>query len=353
MSLKKNIKLFYKSIIVFIFKVYFGKIQIDKRNIIKIFSKKINIQNFIYKIYNIKDCRIYTNTNDIAVIKNNFILPGPSVQIRNSSNGSVRKNVVFKEGTPKIYKKINKRVFSLLTGTDSNNNYYHWFFDCLPKIYFFKKNYNFKTTDFFLVPNYLHSYQKESLRILGIKNILNAYHLKHFQIKELIITSFTNFNDNPPFFIIDFLRKNFLKKKFLNTKKQKNKIFLNRLGDASKNRDIFNKKEILKIFIKKGFKIVDTSKLSLIKQIKLFNSAKYIAGVHGASFVNVIFCKKNTKVLELVLKKSKINLYKNISKKAGLIFSILESENTTMKITNRHWDGHLIINNKKLLNFLV
>ncbi len=58
-------------------------------------------------------------------------------------------------------------------------------------------------------------------------------------------------------------------------------------------------------------------------QIALFNSAKVIVGNHGAGFANLVFCKKNTKIIEFVDKNTS-QVTKKISKDLNLkYFSIM------------------------------
>ena len=58
-------------------------------------------------------------------------------------------------------------------------------------------------------------------------------------------------------------------------------------------------------------------------QIALFNSAKIIVGNHGAGFANLVFCKKNTKIIEFVDKNTSQPI-KKISKDLNLkYFSIM------------------------------
>ena len=166
-------KKIYKNFIIFIFKIIYGEIKIFHKKKIKYNIKKITYKNKPYNVYEIDNCRIYTNTNDVAFIKDNIIIPGASLQMRNNLNQNVKFNYVINNGTPKYCKNINKRVFSLLCDVDANNNYFHWFFDSLPKYFFYKKFYKFNKNDFFMVPNIKHNYQIESLKILKIKNIIN------------------------------------------------------------------------------------------------------------------------------------------------------------------------------------
>ena len=44
---------------------------------------------------------------------------------------------------------------------------------------------------------------------------------------------------------------------------------------------------------------MNLNKICFIDQVKIFNSAEIILGVHGAGFSNIIFCQKNTKIVEI------------------------------------------------------
>ena len=49
----------------------------------------------------------------------------------------------------------------------------------------------------------------------------------------------------------------------------------------------------------KGFKSYKTGELPFLNQVYLFNNAKQIVGAHGAAFANLVFCKKDTKIVEI------------------------------------------------------
>ena len=132
--IKRKLKLFYKSIVKLFFETLYGNITLPKttRGIIK----KIKIEktffktfkNKHYQIYIVKNSRIYTDNNEnVAIIKNNTILPHISFQqvygqLRNHSYNSVLKN-----GTPAFVKKIKGKIFNLCQGA-SGNNYFHFLF---------------------------------------------------------------------------------------------------------------------------------------------------------------------------------------------------------------------------------
>ena len=63
----------------------------------------------------------------------------------------------------------------------------------------------------------------------------------------------------------------------------------------------------------KGFSKYRTGELSFFEQIYLFNNAKCIIGAHGAAFTNLVFCKPNTKVIEIRPPTQINNNYKRIN----------------------------------------
>ena len=112
----------------------------------------------------------------------------------------------------------------------------------------------------------------------------------------------------------------------LRKKKFFKKIYIDRSDskfNLSKKRQIINEDIIKNTLIKKKFKIVKLSEFKFVDQIALFNSAKIIVGNHGAGFANLVFCKKNTKIIEFVDKNTSQPI-KKISKDLNLkYFSIM------------------------------
>ena len=98
-----------------------------------------------------------------------------------------------------------------------------------------------------------------------------------------------------------------------------------------------------------GFSIHKTGKMSFFEQIYLFNNAKVIVGAHGAAFTNLVFCKRKTKIIEIIPKSHPNTVSKKISKVKNLNYfrfitnDLKESEKNT---------GDIVVNidtlNKKL-----
>ncbi|NOU01134.1 MAG: glycosyltransferase family 61 protein [Gallionella sp.] len=91
------------------------------------------------------------------------------------------------------------------------------------------------------------------------------------------------------------------------------KIYLSR-QKASSTRRQYNENEVINIFKKYGFEIVSPEKLSIVEQISLFDNADFIAGVTGAAFTNILFCKTGCKVLCIQSAKNDLSVFSTIAK---------------------------------------
>lgn len=75
-----------------------------------------------------------------------------------------------------------------------------------------------------------------------------------------------------------------------------NLIYISRI--SSKNRPLTNELELIEHAKRLGYDIIDPSKMPFIQQVRLFSSAKVVAGLHGSGLVNAAFCKPNSILLE-------------------------------------------------------
>ena len=313
-SIKKRLLNITKRIGYSIWFLLYGRIEqaidFENHNSIEVLNASLE-KGYLYKIFKIKNCRIYTDTvTDTAFIIENKIIKGPSFQHRNPKNADISENIVFQKGTPKIKKKLDGKIFSLLTGGGGNKNYWHWLFDVLPRINILEKHIDINEIDFFLFPDLNERFQKESLDLLDIpynKRVSSITH-RHIQT-DLTITvdhPYVVKNDpsieiqNLPNWILKYLRDKFFNHE--NNNKFPDKFFIDRSDSKSNHRHlrkIINEKEIKEFLIKKGFSIITLGDLSFIDQINLFKNASQIIGLHGAGFANLTFCQPKTHVIEL------------------------------------------------------
>ena len=320
LNLKKIFQVYLKSVGYFLFKILYGKIESiitpENEDGITVNSVKKN-DKFLYKIYKLSNGRLYTDrVSDTAVIKNNKIVEGASFQFRtiNSEvvNAKINENLVFKHGTPRLQKKLQGKVLSLLTGGGGNENYWHWIFDVLPRLGICENVINIDSIDFFLVPNNKRKFQIETLEILKIpkKKQISSIEYRHIMAKDLYVTSHpVALSDNStegilniPAWISEWLKKKFFKNNLKNKENFSKKIYLDR-SDSKSNvkslRSITNEEEVRSYLKSEGFKSVKLADLHFKDQVLAFSEADIIVGLHGAGFANMPFCKPNTKIVEL------------------------------------------------------
>ena len=370
-SIKKKIQSIFKNIGYSLSKAFYGHIKgvIESKNNPSIeIIEKILEKDYLYKIYIIKHCKLYTDTvNDAAFIIKDKIIDGPSYQFRSEKfqgvkNSDISQNIVFKKGTPRIKRKINGTVFSLLTGGAGNSNYWHWLFDVLPRFKILENQYNFNDIDYFLFPDTKERFQKETLDLLNIpkSKILSSKDFRHIEAKQIITVDHPYvLKNNPtaeiqniPSWILNYLNEKFIPK--YKEIKLPQKIYIDRKDSKSNHRHlrkIINEKEVKNYLIKKGFSIIALSELSFLDQINLFSNAKQIIGLHGAGFANLVFCKPETLALEV---KSEVAapVIGNLAKKLGLKFK--EMSIKPEKNPNNDQQGLIYVSikdlEKKLIN---
>lgn len=356
--IKKKIQSLFKYISYYIFFLINGKIHktIKSKNNKKIKVKRVKFGNkLIYKVYCINSSRIYTDTiNDTSIILDKALVDGPSFQLRNNKNSSIKNNSVLTKGTPRIKKKINGILLSLLTGGAGNNNYWHWMFDVLPRLAIANKIIKKKDIDFFLFPNTSYNFQRESLELLKIpqKKILSSQKYRHLEAKKILVTQHPYvFKNDPekeiqkiPGWIIRWLRAAYLKKS--RNKRYAEKIYIDRSDSKYKDsRWISNEKDLKNFLFEKGFSIVRLSEHHFNEQIKIFNNANYIVGSHGAGFANLVFCRPGTQVLELRFNNVD-HIFKNLSKSVKLNYSSILGK-TKKTVSNLEKDVEISLDELK------
>tara|TARA_X000000368_G_C22842772_1_gene628456 strand:- start:51 stop:839 length:789 start_codon:yes stop_codon:yes gene_type:complete len=207
-------------------------------------------------------------------------------------------------------RQLNGTVLSLLTGGGGNNNYFHWIFDVLPRIYLSNKFFHTNEIDYFLLPNLTEKFQKETLDLLNIpiEKRLSSDKFRHIKAKKLLVTDHPYaVTNNPavdmqniPLWIVKWLKNSFLKNIQNTEKNNKIKIFIDRKDSKhSKERFISNETEVKNFLLKNNFKIVNLADINFSEQVKLFYKAQFVIGLHGGGFANTIFCEPDTKVVEL------------------------------------------------------
>ena len=352
-NIKKKLQKYFKNFFYKIFFLFYGKI---KGKIIAKENRKIKIEkvfkeaNFEYNIFVIQDGRLYTDRiQDTAIIMNNFIIEGPSHQLRPINNANVEQNIIFEKGTPRLKKKLNGTVISLLTGGGGNVNYSHWLFDVLPRLGIYETISSLAEINYFLFPNLEKKFQKETILALGLnyKKCLSSIKFRHISSNKIIVTDHpyclnndaTQDINNIPLWISEWLKNKFSKFQ-IRDQKSPSKIYIDRSDsetDTKNLRKILNETELLNLLEQNNFKKVKLSKIEFSKQVQLFYNADIVVGLHGAGFSNIVFCKPGTKIVEFK-NSDQIKQYENLALKNKLNYKsiVCEPQNTLSKNQNAH-----------------
>ncbi len=333
----------YKKIIYNIFFLIYGKISNSKRYNKNLLVKKINkieninVKKFNYQIFKIKDGRIFTNyVESLAVINQKSLIKEVSFQ---QIKGKLfnTKNQVIKTGTPKFLKIFPGKVIVLSQGASGHFNYAHWLFDIIPKIKLISIKYNISDIDFFYFSK-LTKFQKETFKLLKIntKKIIDSNKYRHVQASSVYAVTHPNYfedtifkaHSNLPKWIVIYLRKLFLKniKKKLSYKN----IFIDRSDSHNGHCQLVNNNRVIEYLKSKNFKILKLSKFSIFDQVSIFYNCNKIVAPHGAGLANIVFCKKKTKVIELIPRNHPSRTHKRISRINKLNYKLIKCK----KISN-------------------
>lgn len=225
----------------------------------------------------------------------------PNVILPNFDSWSIRNKYdkIVLESTTFLYRLIGKRVFKpcLNLAPRWRAGYFHWLTEDLLIVLLASKIIT-KPFDVIL-PKKLNklSYIRESLAVfpeaslifLDKKSVLNYESI--FTVEHLLYSG----NYIPA--EIQSLRKIILNHFVKEAKNNSLKLYISRSN--AQNRKVLNESEVYSDLIKLGFKIIFTEQLTFSAQVVLFNQASIIVGPHGAGLTNMMFLKKNAKVVEI------------------------------------------------------
>ena len=179
-------------------------------------------------------------------------------------------------------------------------NYYHWMFETISRIDFlYKAGFSLDTLDKIVVIDRRFSYQKETLKTLGIPDdkIIESRNYPHIHAKKLVIPSIDQNKSMISPWACDFLRKQFLQKTHFPMKEKREIIYISR--KSASLRRVINEQDVIQFLEKFGFKSICLETLSVAEQAVTFAAAKVIIAPHGAGLTNLVFCTPGTKVIEI------------------------------------------------------
>ncbi|PQJ15241.1 glycosyltransferase family 61 protein [Aureicoccus marinus] len=305
-------------------------------------QSEIPSKNDSAQLYSLIGGRIDTDNDKTVVVVNsdNEMLAEPSFHYRNGRYVQPEENIVF---TSTYYsdqpKALDGTVFSLLSGGGSSKNYYHWLFDSLSRIHILQSSgTDLDDIDYILVPGPIQGYKLKALESLGLSSekIVNSQFHRHITANKLLLTSHPNDPSAPmPEWIPGFLKELF--GEFRQLPDSRAKIFISR--SQAKTRRLVNEEEVFSYLEQKGFVKVFLEEMAFEKQVSLFSNVETIVSPHGAGMANLVFCKAETRVIELFPNNSNSLIYQELAELTNLQYSKLnELVNDTSLTPDLHVD---------------
>ena len=220
---------------------------------------------------------------------------------------------------------IRKKTFKKLEGkflitTDHSNVYFHWTTEVLAKIVYLQ---NQNTNPDILINKKLmeNEFIAYSLDMLNVQTTL-VDSISLYKVKNLKFVNFDTSSGNYDKKIINDLSAKLRAK---NQTSQMNRIWISR--KSLNNRFIENEDEIQSIFEKYQIVIVDPSEINYEDQIELFQNCKFLSGLHGGGFTNMLFMPDSSTIFEIRQPKdNKNNCYFTLSSDLNHDYYYLESE---------------------------
>jgi len=200
-----------------------------------------------------------------------------------------------------------------------NVNYAHFILDCLPRLYLYQEaGYSIADVDYICIPEPPSRSARRTMIALGIPEDKCVWSNDNalLQFDEIIATSFPGSRRNYAQWVPRYLQT-ILKPVGVLGAPVARKIYVPRSGE----RKIINEEQLLNIARNYDIEPHDFSNID--NQPEIFNECELVIGPHGAGLTNIAFCKRNTKVLELIPSDHRFPYYYTIAQAGELDYYCL------------------------------
>ncbi len=184
--------------------------------------------------------------------------------------------------------------------TDGAKLYYHWIFQLLPRFELIRQcGIATENIDYFLVNKLQANFQRESLRLLGIKDsqIIETDGRTLFSADKIVVPSIPLGAGNFPPWMTEFLRNLFIPPEVHNLKQRTRRIYITRRKAAY--RRVLNEAKVLEFITPLGFEVIEFESLTIREQARIMAEADVVLAPHGGGLTNFIFCAPGTRVIEI------------------------------------------------------
>ena len=234
------------------------------------------------------------------------------------------KNLIGKKNEFKIIKNC------FVLGSSAADNYFSNLIHFFPRIFFNDE----KKINLLIhrnLSNKFRSFIKTICQMRDIEITFNFVDDGFYKFDNSSIPEFLNINNS-----INIL-KYFIDKILTSMKPPgfKSKIYIRR--EDANYRKILNEADLIEKLRKQDFEIINPHHYEILDQMKIFSNAELIISPHGSNLTNLIFCNKNTKIIEISpafknpYEKNISVRYKSLAENLGLQFNKIISDTVDVK----------------------
>mgnify|MGYP000005136142 CR=1 FL=1 len=185
-----------------------------------------------------------------------------------------------------------------LLGTHWAGSHFHWLFDVLPRMGILSESGVPRgSIAHYAMPQTAHAPYLEALRHLGVGDgqLIQMGPTDRIYVEDLILPSLPERRGNPPAWVCQFLRDQFLPLADGASAGRPERIYVERRG----NREVTNQDAVEEVLARHGITTIRPEEHSLGAQVALFQNAELIVGPHGAGLANIVFASPGTQVVEI------------------------------------------------------
>ena len=209
------------------------------------------------------------------------------------------KSDAFKEVSLLLPKWKQGRYTSVLLLPWADNNNYHWFFDCLSRLYLVLEHVHEPIK--VIMRRDMAAYQLDTLNFVleGYPQAEVVYIGKHekWRVDEFVLPSFVANTQSGylPHEMANWLRHKVWQGYVIQPGQRKRRLYISRAN--AKTRRVLNEQELFPLLYRYGFEVVRAEELTYQQQVQLFYEAEAVMAPHGAGLTNMLFSEQS-QVLE-------------------------------------------------------
>lgn len=201
----------------------------------------------------------------------------------------LKKRMLFKErplDESKLYVSVNDHW---------SGEYYHWLIEACSRLVRIQSLLNGKELTLILSNRHKKVFHKESLSLLGIKDVVYLEDKEYCRPKKLVTCDFPGPPDIHRNELIQDLHEKLIQDAPSHSAFKK--VYISR--QKAPKRKAVNAIELESFLKERGFEVVFAEELSFKEQRHLFAQTNFLISLHGAGLTNILFMNKGSRVIEL------------------------------------------------------